>query len=887
MAYTPMFAFQPARPFAMKYALVVAFTALSLLRPDTLSAQGPEYIPGDLLVMLADGADPNTLVAELAVVQGTTTDIRIVEEVSAPMHAWLFHFDPTRIAQPIMLREMRKHPGVRIAQNNHVVKERLVPNDTQYGQQWHHQNIDSEDAWDLSTGGVTATGDTIVVCIIERADLPHPDLIGNAWYNHAEIPNNGQDDDGNGYVDDFRGWNPPSNNDNVYNGSHGTQVAGMIGAKGNNSMGVVGANWDVKMMVVNYGGTQESQVIAAYTYPWVMRRRYNDSNGAQGAFVVATNASWGVDGGDPDDAPLWCAMYDSLGAQGVLNCGATANNNVNIDVVGDLPTACGSDYMISVTATNQNDVRTFSGYGLTTIDVGAPGESVRTTSLGGGYGNTSGTSFASPLTAGVIGLLYSAPCGSLMSLVQGDPAAGALYIRQVLFDGTEQVGNLAGQTVTGGRISAGNSMSLIMAACGACPMAYNLVAGSGAIGSADLAWSSTSGTSFDVRYRVVGTTEWTEVTGLGSPSYTANDLLACTQYEFQVRTHCDGESGEYSASYTWTSEGCCTMPMQLSNGAAGENEVTVSWAPVLAAMSYDLRYALQGSSNWTTITGITANEHELDDLEACTGYQVQVRSLCGGGLSDWSASAMFQTTGCGACMDLGYCASAGGTEDEWIERVVLGSINNTSGDDGGYGDYTGMSTTLIIGQTYPITLEPEYTFFTYSEYFTAYMDLNHDGQFTANELVFDAGQGVTNTLNGNLTVPSTAAPGIVRLRIVMQYDEPVANGCVTEFEYGEVEDYCVNLTTNVGVAEQGPALGLNVFPDPADRDIFFTLTGAPTDRPLTVSIMDASGRQVATKALVNGRATVTTAWFAEGFYAYRILAGADELARGRFIVVHP
>ncbi len=870
----------------MKYALLLASLALFVLSPRHVSAQGPEYVPGDILVMMAEGADPATVAAELATVKGVPTSLRVVQEVSAPMRAWLFHFDETRIAQPIMLREMRRHPGIQLAQNNHIIKERIVPNDPQYGQQWHHQNIDSEAAWDVSTGGVTATGDTIVVCIIERADLPHADLIGNAWYNHAEIAGNGIDDDGNGYVDDFRGWNPPNNNDNVYNGSHGTQVAGMIGAKGDNNLGVVGANWNVKMMVVNYGGTQEAQVVAAYTYPWVMRRRYNQSNGTQGAFVVATNASWGVNNGNPASAPLWCAMYDSLGVQGILSCGATSNSNVNVDVVGDLPTACASDYMISVTATNQNDMRTFSGYGLTTIDVGAPGDNVRTTSQGGGYGNTSGTSFASPLTAGVIGLLYSAPCASLMALVHADPAAGAMYVRQALFDGTEQVGNLAGQTVTGGRISAGNSMALIMQGCGSCPAAYNLAATSASIGTADLNWTSSLGETYDVRYRVVGTTEWTEISGLSTTSLSLSGLQACVQYEFQVRTHCDGEAGEYGSSFIWTSEGCCTMPQQLTPGAAGETTVTVGWTEVLAAASYELRFALQGSSTWTTVTGLTGSSHPLTGLEACTGYQVQVRSLCGGGFSDWSASALFQTTGCGACMDLGYCASTGGTEDEWIRNVTLGTINNESGDNDGYGDFTGMSTTLYVGQTYPISLRPGFAFFPYAEYFTAYMDLNHDGQFTANELVFDAGQTVTATLNSTLTVPASAPVGIVRLRVVMQYEDPVANGCVAEFDYGEVEDYCVNLVSNVGVSEVSDGIGLTVFPDPADRDIFFTMTNAPMGR-LTLQVLDATGRQVAQKPMENGRATVTTAWYSEGFYAYRVLNGADELARGRFIVVHP
>ncbi len=101
---------------------------------------------------------------------------------------------------------------------------------------------------------------------------------------------------------------------------------------------IAGANWDVKLMVVTRDGISEAAVIESYTYPLEMRQLYNSTGGTKGAFVVATNSSWGIDNADPTDYPLWCAFYDSLGAVGVLSCGATANNNVNIDVVGDMPT---------------------------------------------------------------------------------------------------------------------------------------------------------------------------------------------------------------------------------------------------------------------------------------------------------------------------------------------------------------------------------------------------------------------------------------------------------------------------------------------------------------------------------------------------------------------
>jgi hypothetical protein len=158
---------------------------------------------------------------------------------------------------------------------------------------------------------------------------------------------------------------PTSDDDNVGNGGHGINVAGMVGATGNNGVGVVGVNWNVKLMTVTYGNiNDEANVIEAYTYPLTMRQLYQQSGGAQGAFVVATNSSWGINNGDPADAPLWCAFYDTLGTYGILSAGATANAQINVDVDGDLPTACSSDYLLSVTATNSDDVRTFSGYGL-------------------------------------------------------------------------------------------------------------------------------------------------------------------------------------------------------------------------------------------------------------------------------------------------------------------------------------------------------------------------------------------------------------------------------------------------------------------------------------------------------------------------------------------
>lgn len=439
------------------------------LLTSTLSAQLPgEHAPGQLLVKLQPGVEVEAWTAE---VRAEGWDVSLI---STPSRSSNIHLIAAPDAElEAALRDLARHPDVEAAQFDHYVEERLVPNDPNFGQQWHHvqsadHDIDSDKAWDITTGGYTANGDRIVVCVIEGggSNYNHVDLIANHWTNPHEIDGNGIDDDNNGYVDDFNGWNPGSNSDNIAAGGHGTSVSGMIGATGDNGIGGAGVNWDVGIMQVDMAGINESNVIAAYEYPKVMREQYTATGGELGAFVVATNASWGIDQADPSNYPIWCAFYDELGASGILNCGATTNQNLNVDAVGDMPTACDSDYMISVTATNNNDVRTFSGYGATTIDLAAPGDNVYLPSGSSGYGSTSGTSFASPCVAGAIGLIYSAPCPDLAALAMANPGAAADLVRGYLLDGVDPVPNLADETVTGGRLNLDNSLTLALANCG-------------------------------------------------------------------------------------------------------------------------------------------------------------------------------------------------------------------------------------------------------------------------------------------------------------------------------------------------------------------------------------------------------------------------------------
>lgn len=448
---------------------IYIFTVL-LFVPSFLFAQDNNHIPGNMLVMLSSAYEAQEMQKDLSVVDGINTKLKIERTLSYSLHIYLFSFDPLAINEEKMLAKTIHYPKVKIAQFNHYINERnTVPNDLQYSVMWDMHNdgsnggagaiadsdIDAPEAWDITTGGLTADGDTIVVAVIDGGfSLTHPDL--NFWKNYQEIPNNSIDDDANGYIDDFDGWNASTLTDNWTPQSHGTHVAGTVGAKGNNGIGVTGVNWNVKVMPITYGSFNEANVVAAYAFARDQRKTYNQTNGLKGAFVVATNSSFGVDLASPSSYPLWCAMYDSLGAVGILSAGATANANYNVDTQGDIPTACPSDWLIAVTNTKSNDTKATAGYGATTIDIGAPGTDITSTNYSSGsdsYSSKTGTSMATPHVAGTIGLIFSVACPQLIANYKADPAGIALMVKDSLLGTVDPVAALSGITVTGGRLN--------------------------------------------------------------------------------------------------------------------------------------------------------------------------------------------------------------------------------------------------------------------------------------------------------------------------------------------------------------------------------------------------------------------------------------------------
>jgi hypothetical protein len=289
-------------------------------------------------------------------------------------------------------------------------------------------------------------------------------LVPNLWTNYNEIPGNGVDDDNNGYIDDIHGWNAYNSDGNIPSSGHGTHVAGIVGAKGNNASQVTGVNWNVKLMAIAGSTSQTSVALEAYGYALDQRILYDSTGGQLGAFVVATNSSFGIDYADCNSGSyvFWNDMYNAMGQAGILSAAATMNNNSNVDVTGDVPTGCTSDWLIAVTNTTKYDTKNSgAAYGATSIDLGAPGTAILSTYTGGGTSILTGTSMASPHVAGAVGFMHAAMSYGFAQYYRNQPGDGALLIKQAILDGTDSLASLQGITVSGGRLNLYNSALIV------------------------------------------------------------------------------------------------------------------------------------------------------------------------------------------------------------------------------------------------------------------------------------------------------------------------------------------------------------------------------------------------------------------------------------------
>lgn len=452
-------------PILIVLAVVAAGTPASMQgqsdRAPALGNNDAQFVPNELLVQYRAGADPGARASARAGLGG-----RFVETVRAADPAVDDAGDLELIALPpgmsvaAAVARLRSNPDVEFSEPNWVYYHQATSNDPYYtnGSLWgmygdatsptNQYGSQAGEAW---AAGHTGSAGVYVGIIDEGFMWSHADLSANAWVNPYD-PVDGVDNDGNGYVDDVRGWDFDGNNNSTYDGTqddHGTHVAGTIGAVGGNGAGVAGVNWRVTLISGKFlgrrGGTT-ANAIKAVDY-------FTDLKNRHGLNIVATNNSWGGGGFSQ-------ALLDAInrgGNAGILFIAAAGNGGSdgvgdNNDTVASYPSnyTCTSTYgdcVIAVAALTSTGAKaSYSNYGKTTVDLGAPGSGIYSTLPGKNnsstYGSYSGTSMATPHVTGAAALYASTHSG-----------ASADQIKAAILNATVATSSMNNITVTGGRLN--------------------------------------------------------------------------------------------------------------------------------------------------------------------------------------------------------------------------------------------------------------------------------------------------------------------------------------------------------------------------------------------------------------------------------------------------
>jgi len=419
--------------------LATAAVALGATAVFAAAPARPVFVPGELIVKFKPEV---TQEVGLSVLKSAR--LRTIAELlgTRALHVALPEgADALKVAAAL-----RKRAEIEYAEPNYYRYLDAVPNDARFGELYGLDNtgqtggtpdadIDAPEGWNIATGSASV----VVADLDSGMELTHGDLAANLYTNPGEVPGNGVDDDGNGFVDDVHGWdfrdndNDPSDPSLVCS-SHGTHTAGTIGAVGNNGIGVSGVAQQVSIMPLRafyaqliFCTAQDVDLIEAMGYMALMR-------------VPISNNSWG--GG-----PFSQAMQNAVGRTRMLFVTSAGNSAANNDTTPSYPASYPLENILAVAATDHNDaLASFSNFGVNSVDVAAPGVDTLSTIRGNTYGLLSGTSMASPHVAGAAAVLLG-----------DDPSLTPHELRYRLMKGTDAKGL---PVFTHGRLNLHGSLTL-------------------------------------------------------------------------------------------------------------------------------------------------------------------------------------------------------------------------------------------------------------------------------------------------------------------------------------------------------------------------------------------------------------------------------------------
>ncbi|MDI9308797.1 MAG: S8 family serine peptidase [Limnohabitans sp.] len=344
-------------------------------------------------------------------------------------------------------------------------------------------------------------------------------------------------------------------------------------------------------------------------------------------------------------------------------------------------------------------------------------------------------------------------------------------------------------------------------------------------------WNAVAGATYEVRYKATASTTWNTVAA-STNTVSLSGLLAATAYEVQVRSLCSGgTSSAFSSSvnFTTSTSSDTIAPTAPTLTAAGTTSTStnLSWSGAtdnIGVTGYDV---YRGTTFLASVTGTT---YTATGLTPSTTYSFTVRAKDGAGNVSAASNAVSVTT---TGTSLMYCASNGNNSSyEWIDYVALNGMINTTGSNGGYGNFTSKVAPLPYGSN-TIYFSAGFSSSAYTEYWSIWIDYNKNGTFESTEKVVAGSSASSGTLSATFTVPTTALAGQTRMRVQMKYSA-TSTACET-FTYGEVEDYTVN------IGSSGPAINIIAGQEIGnDSNVYdFSMYPVPAENTLNVSLFDS------------------------------------------------